>query len=217
MAQVDAIADASAASKLLPTIAAMESLLKGLDSGLHPSEKEGIEAQLDCLKSGVKFLEEKKHFEALQPAGQSIKKLNELVRSWIRYIKAVKASETAPKPKLMASDFVNLAAIEDPFIMQVWSGKSSELETSVSKSDEALTALMEPGAGWKADLGEAAELETVVAQAENTIMKVKGRKLTAQRDSLVQARSFKKKHVQENIHFWLDLIWLDSTRSKIWN
>ena len=193
MAQVDAIADASAASKLSPTIAAMESLLKGLDSGLHPSEKEGIEAQLDCLKSGVKFLEEKKHFEALQPAGQSIKKLNELVRSWIRYIKAVKASETAPKPKLMVSDFVNLAAIEDPFIMQVWSGKSSELEASISKSDETLTALMEPGAGWKADLGEAAELETVVAQAENTIMKVKGKKLTAQRDSLVQARSFKKK------------------------
>lgn len=191
IAQVDAIEDAGAASRMSATIAVMESLLKGLDSGLHPAEKEGLEAQLDCLKSGVKFLEEKKHFQSLQPAGQSIKKLNELVRSWLRYIKAVKVLETAPKPKLMVSDFGNLTSIEAPFVMQVWSDKCSELEASLSKSDEALTALMESGAGWKTDLAEDSDMEAVIAQAENTIMKVKGKKLTAQRDSLLQAHRFK--------------------------
>ena len=106
----------------------------------------------------------------------------------------------------MATDFGNLASTQDPFITAVWSRKCSELEASLSKSDEALTALMEPGTGWKTDLREEDEMEAIIAQSENTIMRVKGKKLTTERDSLVQAHSFKN-HVQENIRsHWLSAI-----------
>ena len=80
-AQVDAIEDAGAASKMSAAIAVMESLLKGLNPGLQPAENEGLQAQLDCLKSGVKFLEEKKHLEALLAASRAVSQKVERIGS----------------------------------------------------------------------------------------------------------------------------------------
>ena len=50
-----------------------------------------------------------------------------------------------------------------------------------------LGASMEVGAKWKADLQEDCSLEQLVQQADTTLMQVKGKRVTKERDLLDQA------------------------------
>lgn len=186
--QVDAIQDAAAASALSAPVGLVEALLKAMGSGLHQAEAEAIQAQLECLKSGLKFLELKMDFQASGPAGQSLQKLSDLVRSWHRYLKAAHNLSVAPQSKLMRYDFGNLTTADDSCIRQAWSAKCSALESSMSQGVEGLKLTMQPGLQWSADLQDGCDVAAIVTQADNSILKVKGKKLTSQRDSLQQAR-----------------------------
>lgn len=154
--------------------------------GLKEQEMEGIISTMECLKHGGKAVAEKIAFSNLPLADRNEKNLGELVRAWIRYRRAVDNHGAAPKSMLVSATVDSFLSPADPGILEPWAAICDSIAKNVQTQEMATLGTMEPAANWKADLSEAS-VEAVVAKADNTVMAVKGKKLTVQKEALEKA------------------------------
>ena len=163
---------------------------KILQPSVHEHEIEALQHLVEAGKLGSMAVKAKMDFDS-DSQSQGLwksKSFSEMVRAWNRYLRCVDSSSSIPKPKLVTMSFHDILKKDDSDIMNGWKTASAEAISKLTNGCEGLEATMSVGADWKADLSVGASIEEVSQAAEETLMAVKGKKLTMQKDSLLEAR-----------------------------
>ena len=140
------------------------------------TEKDRILAQVTCGQKYLHVCQEFRAYEQLRRA--STPACTSMVSSWIQW----KASFDKCKPKL----FVMPKEMADK-IITYWTTKCSSICQDLAAKKEELETVMQFGKSWCHFLEPECTMERVMARAEETVLLVKGKKVTALKDALAQA------------------------------
>ena len=140
------------------------------------TEKDRILAQVTCGQKYLHVCQEFRAYEQLRRA--STPACTSMVSSWIQW----KASFDKCKPKL----FVMPKEMADK-IITYWTTKCSSICQDLAAKKEELETVMQFGKSWCHFLEPESTMERVMARAEETVLLVKGKKVTALKDALAQA------------------------------
>lgn len=156
-----------------------------LKGSLHEQEAEALKPMVECGKAGDAAIKARAAFEVKKDI--TSKEFADMIRAWNRYVRAVDASASAPRPKLTNSNFTDIVSKDDAVILQAWVSASSHWSKKLLDGAINLDLSMEAGLGWKDELAEGLSVEEIAEKADSTLMSVKGRKLTTLKDALLEA------------------------------
>ena len=156
-----------------------------LKQSLHEQEAEALKALLECGKAGDAAVKARAAFEIKRDVQQ--KEFADMIRSWHRYIRSVDAAAAAPRPKLVNSDFTSIMSKQDATVLAAWASATSFWSNKLLEGAISLDSSMEMGIGWKDNVTEDMTVEQVSDLAEESLMAVKGKRLTNLKDALMEA------------------------------
>lgn len=167
----------------------VEVLSKNKAEPLPEHEAEGLTAALECIKHGSVVCLEVFAWQRLSPAEQTESKFGALVRLWVRYRRASDGLLNAPTTSLVSSrtnlqDFIGRHAQD---IFGPWNGFRVALLQKLERGSEEMKKMMEVGSAWKSSIGEEEDMEKINGMADQTLMQVKGKKLTMEREAMAKA------------------------------
>ena len=149
-----------------------------------------LEASKAChsLSAERKMLED----ELQHKGGVSLGKLHQVFKVFTHFLDSDLKAQSLPASTYLSSDF-NFSDIftkDDEVIMTCWGNWAKKLVGTLTASVSSLQETLGPAVDWKKDLTQESSLEDVIAQADKTIMTLKGKRITSLKDQLGEAESF---------------------------
>lgn len=163
-------------------------------AGDDSEKREGkvLLAKLDIAKCAFSALKEKNSCSIVYKrdgfeAASFDAALASAVRAWVRYLQVIDSAKELRQSELTNVDFSNFVPADDRGLLDMWASAVSFHRGKVAAAIESMKATMEPGATWKDGAESDMSIEQIISMAETTLMQIKGKKLTSQKDTLSQA------------------------------
>ncbi len=162
----------------------------------HQGEAKVLKLELECAKVGAAALREKAEY--IDNGGHSAddqnnQKLNNMTKSYGRYLQAVQALQAAGAPRSISWSFGTLMAANDRQILDAVESACQDKYRDVDEHCRAVRELLEPAKDWKAKLPSECTIDEVIAAADPTLMTVKGKRLQDRAAMLKKAGEFADK------------------------
>ena len=164
------------------------------NKAMHEKDSTILAACLEASKACHSLGTERKLLdEHMTQKGQvSLEKMHQVFKVFCHFLESEEKLQKLPQSSLLSTDytFSDIVNKDDEVIMGCWAAWAQKLVDSLKASGSALQETLGPAVDWKQGLTAEASLDDVIAQADKTIMTMKGKRITMLKDQLGQARAF---------------------------